>query len=80
MKVLTEQSTQADGQVIERAQSWCSMINVPYFRLSPPISEDIQLDESDNVKLVNMLWESMAHLHRNQDTLNNLLILLRSNE
>lgn len=76
IKVLVEQASQADGQVVERAQAWCSMIDVPYFRVNPPISEDIQLDESDNAKLVNMLWETMAYLYQHKNDLSDLLTLL----
>lgn len=74
--MLVEQASQADGQVVERAQAWCSTINVPYFRVNPPISEDIQLDESENAKLVNMLWETMAYLYQHKDGLSELLTLL----
>ena len=76
VKVLIEQASQADGQVVERAQAWCSMINVPYFRINPPISEDIQLNESDNAKLVNMLWETMAYLYLHKESISDLLTLL----
>ena len=76
MKVLIEQASQANGQVVERAQAWCSMIGVPFFRINPPISEDIQMDESDNVKLVNMLWETMAYIHMHKEDFNQLITLL----
>ena len=71
-----EQASQADGQVVERAQAWCSMIDVPYFRVNPPISEDIQLDESDNAKLVNMMWETLAYIYQHKEDLKDLQTLL----
>lgn len=77
IKVLIEQASQADGQVVERAEAWCSMIGVPYFRINPPISEEIQMDESDNAKLVNMLWETMVYLHIQSDCLAKLNTLLQ---
>ncbi len=76
IKVLVEQASQADGQVVERAQAWCSMIDVPYFRVNPPISEDIQLDESDNAKLVNMMWETLAYIYQHKEDLKDLQTLL----
>lgn len=78
IKVLVEQASQANGQVVDRAQAWCSMIGVPYFRVNPPISEEIQMDESDNVKLVNMLWETMAYIHLHNDDIVKLVTLLSS--
>lgn len=74
--MLVEQASQADGQVVERAQAWCSMIDVPYFRVNPPISEDIQLDESDNAKLVNMMWETLAYIYQHKEDLKDLQTLL----
>lgn len=52
------------------------MINVPFYRINPAISEEIQLDESDDVKLIQMLWETEAYLHMNLDQMNQLSIRL----
>ncbi|KAH9414548.1 85/88 kDa calcium-independent phospholipase A2, partial [Dermatophagoides pteronyssinus] len=76
IKVLVEQASLANGRVVDRAQSWCSMINVPFFRLNPAISEDIQMDESDNIKLINMLWETMAYIYMNNDDMSSLISFL----
>ncbi|KAH9502061.1 85/88 kDa calcium-independent phospholipase A2 [Dermatophagoides farinae] len=76
IELLTEQAAQSNGQVVERAKSWCSMINVPFYRINPAISEEIQLDESDDVKLIQMLWETEAYLHMNLDQMNQLSIRL----
>lgn len=76
IKVLVEQASLANGRIVDRAQAWCSMINVPFFRLNPAISEDIQMDESDNVKLINMLWETMAYIYMNHNDMSSLLSFL----
>ena len=52
------------------------MINVPFFRLNPPLSENLPLDEKDNAKLVNMLWETQAYLYSRKDEINELILLL----
>jgi calcium-independent phospholipase A2 len=75
-QLLIEQATQSDGQVVERAKAWCSMIDVPFFRLNPPLSEDIPLDETNNVKLVNMLWETTAYMHSRKSEVQELIQLL----
>lgn len=75
--LLVEQATQADGQVVERAKAWCHEIKVPYFRLNPPISEQIQLDEVNNGKLINMLWETTVYMHNRKSELKELISLLR---
>lgn len=75
-QLLIEQACQANGQVVERAKAWCSQLNVPFFRLNPPLSEDIPLNETDNVKLVNMLWETTAYMYSRNTEVQELISLL----
>lgn len=42
------------------------MIGAAFFRLSPQLSVDVVLDETDDDKLLLVLWETMVYLHRNQ--------------
>ncbi|XP_075228914.1 calcium-independent phospholipase A2 VIA isoform X2 [Lycorma delicatula] len=74
--LLVDQATQADGRVIDRCRAWCSMINVPFFRFSPQLSEDVAMDEKSDEKLVNMLWESMAYMENNRKELQKLAVIL----
>lgn len=60
--ILTDQATQADGRVVDRARSWCSSMKIPYFRFSPHISQEVPLDERNNEVLINMLWETKAYM------------------
>jgi len=71
------QSTQSDGQVVERAEAWCSMIEVPFFRFSPQLSEEIELDCIDDAKLINMLWETRCYIHYNNTRIDQLCSLLK---
>lgn len=75
-QLLIEQASQSDGQVVERARSWCNSTAVPYFRLNPPISEEISLDETNNAKIVNMMWETTAYMYSKRDEIQQLLTLL----
>ena len=72
------QCTQSEGQVVRRAQAWCNMIGVPYFRFSPPLSEDVPLDCRDDMTLINMLWETQCYIHKNEEKLVQLVGLLVS--
>ena len=54
---------------MERAKSWCEMVGLPYFRLNPPLSSDVELDENEDRILINMLWETRIYLHKNRDLL-----------
>lgn len=70
------QATQSEGRVVERAEAWCSMIGVPYYRFSPQLSEDIPLDCKDDKMLINMLWETQCYILSQQDKLKQLEALL----
>lgn len=61
---------------MDRARAWCSMVGVPYYRFNPQLSEDIAMDEKDDEKLVNMLWEAKAYLHSRRDVVKKVVCLL----
>lgn len=69
----------ADGRVVDRGRTWCSMIGVPYFRFSPQMSEEIAMDEKSDEKLVKMLWETKVYIHSNIESLKQLALLLNGN-
>lgn len=58
-------ATASDGRIVDRARAWCSMIGVPYFRFSPQMSEEINMDEKSDEKLCQMLWEAKVYMHQN---------------
>ena len=76
-QLLIDQASQADGQVVERSKAWCSAIDVPYFRLNPPISDNVQMDETGNIKLVNVLWETTAYMLSRKEEFDELVLLLQ---
>ena len=71
------QATQAEGRPVERARAWCSMIGVPFYRLSPQLSEDIPLDCHDDSTLIKMLWETQCYLYQNMEKIQQMSVLLR---
>ncbi len=72
MRHLPFQCSQPERQVVRRSQAWCNMIGVPYFRFSPPLSEDVPLDCTDDMTLINMLWETQCYIHQNEEKLKEL--------
>uniref|UniRef100_A0A023F206 phospholipase A2 n=1 Tax=Triatoma infestans TaxID=30076 RepID=A0A023F206_TRIIF len=74
--VLIDQATLADGRVVDRTRAICSMLDVPYFRFSPQLSEDIVMDEKSDVKLVNMLWETKVYIVSQSQQVNKLAAFL----
>ncbi|XP_071042085.1 85/88 kDa calcium-independent phospholipase A2 [Parasteatoda tepidariorum] len=61
-QLLVDQATQTDGRVTARAQAVCGMLNIPYIRLCPQLSENVALDETNTKTLVKMLWETTAYM------------------
>uniref|UniRef100_A0A1I8BJM6 phospholipase A2 n=1 Tax=Meloidogyne hapla TaxID=6305 RepID=A0A1I8BJM6_MELHA len=54
--ILVEQISTSDGQVVEIARYMSHTRRAPYFRLTPSLNTDIQLDTIDNNLLIEMLW------------------------
>lgn len=69
-------ATQSDNYVVDRAQSWCASMAVPYFRLSPPLSEQLPLDATDDLDMVNMLWEAKTYCYKQTKNFDKLALLL----
>ncbi|XP_055689252.1 85/88 kDa calcium-independent phospholipase A2 isoform X2 [Lutzomyia longipalpis] len=75
--LLVDQATASDGRVVDRARAWCSMIEVPYFRFNPQLSEDIPMDEKNDQKLINMMWEAKAYVYANRNKVIEMINLLK---
>lgn len=71
------QATQSAGRVVDRARSWCSMIGVPFYRFSPQLSEEVDINERSDEKLVNMVWECQAYMFSQRSVVNELATILR---
>ncbi|XP_034245059.1 85/88 kDa calcium-independent phospholipase A2-like [Thrips palmi] len=75
--LIIDQATQSSGRVVDRARSWCSSLGVPFYRFTPQLSEDINMDERSDEKLVNMAWECQAYMHSQRTVVNELAEILR---
>ena len=75
VQVLVAQVTASDGQEVERAQAWCNTLQCPFFRFSAPM-KDIELNETDNEKLIEMMFYGLIYVKRNQGKLRRLAELL----
>lgn len=79
VNLLIDQATQSEGRVVERAKAWCSSIEVPFYRFSPQMMEDVKLDEKDDEKLVDLLWETRCYMVANQYFISEMLRTLVEN-
>lgn len=53
------------------------MILLLLFRFCPQLSEDIAMDEKDDVKLVRTLWETKVDMVKNNSKVSKLAQLLK---
>ena len=74
--LIIDQVAASEGRPVDRARAWCSMIDVPFFRFSPPLSEEVMMDCTDTKILINMLWETMCYLHENKTRIDQLATVL----
>lgn len=75
-KMVIDCCTDSDGPAANRAEAWCEMIDVPYFRLSPQLQTDVMLDEVSDAVLVNMLWDTQIFIYQQREELQRLARLL----
>lgn len=67
----------SSDRVVERSKAWCSMTQTPYYRFDPEMSDDVPVDEKDDQRLINMMWETKAYMHANRDQVLELIKLLK---
>lgn len=74
--LLLERATESDGRVVERSRAWCESVGTKYYRLTPQMTEKIDLDEICDAKLVELMYQTRQYLTENQDILDNIIDLL----
>ena len=67
----------ADNRVIDRCRGWCAMAGIPFYRFSPYMATDIELDETDDKTLVDLMWSAMVYIHSRQDDVLRLKEILK---
>ena len=62
LKMLLTEITQSDGQHALRAKIWCESIGTDYFRLSPPLTTDIEPSITSIDVLIDMLYHCKKYI------------------
>ena len=70
------QSTQTDGQEVERANAWCKAMGAHYVRLSPRLSRDYDFEETDSVTLTEMMYEGHIYALEQREKIDQVARLL----
>ncbi|RWS09904.1 85/88 kDa calcium-independent phospholipase A2-like protein [Dinothrombium tinctorium] len=58
-----QQITNPNWHVVQRAESWCFSLGVPFFRINPPFNEIISAFEIDDSQIINGLFITKAYMH-----------------
>ncbi|KAJ8030488.1 85/88 kDa calcium-independent phospholipase A2 [Holothuria leucospilota] len=53
----------------DQARAWCDSMGAAFFRLSPPLTEAVALDERNPTKILKVLWQSQVYIYNNKKTL-----------
>uniref|UniRef100_A0A0K0FBV7 phospholipase A2 n=1 Tax=Strongyloides venezuelensis TaxID=75913 RepID=A0A0K0FBV7_STRVS len=75
--MLVEQVTATEGAPVDRALSWCSSLNIPFFRLSSPLFKDIAMDTKDDLELSRMMWECIEYVNKKKAYIEKLCSLMK---
>merc|ERR1711892_933251 len=75
-KLILESVLNADGAVVDRCRGWCAAAGTAYFRFSPLMQEEIELDEKDDKQLIELMWSAMILVHTRRDDVRKIRDLL----
>lgn len=78
LKVLVSGNLQTEGHIARRAEAWCYSLGIPYFRLNPPLSQDLELNTTDDDELVNGMWEAKVYVHAMSPVIDRLIATMES--
>ena len=59
------QATQSDERVFNRGTAWCNSIGIPAIRMNPLLTKAVRLDCTDDMTLINMLFETQCYIKCN---------------
>ncbi|CAI5454480.1 unnamed protein product [Caenorhabditis angaria] len=74
--VFVDQLTSADGVNVDRARMMSSSMDIAFFRFSPQLSQEYELDEVRAENLIEMMWETKLYMHTRHNDINILLSLM----
>jgi hypothetical protein len=57
LSLVIHQLAKADGHEVTKAESFCEILDATYHRLTPQLSETLDILESDIYHIVNMLYD-----------------------
>ena len=66
----------SDNRIVDRCRAWCGSLGVAYYRFSPHMAVDVELDEKDDKVLVDLMWNAMVYVNDRIDDVMSLKTIL----
>nr|XP_054763799.1 delphilin-like [Lytechinus pictus] len=76
--IMVEQVSESRMRAVDRARAWCYSIGTPFFRFSPPLSQDITMDETRDHVLLKMLFDTQCYIQKNKENIQQMTDLINS--
>ncbi|XP_030855220.1 85/88 kDa calcium-independent phospholipase A2 isoform X1 [Strongylocentrotus purpuratus] len=76
--IMVEQVTESRMRAVDRARAWCFSIGTPFFRFSPPLSQEISMDETRDHVLSKMLFDTQCYIQKNKEDIQQMTDLIIS--
>ncbi|XP_002119484.2 85/88 kDa calcium-independent phospholipase A2-like [Ciona intestinalis] len=75
-QMMVDVCCQSNDYVVERAKAWCETMDASYFRLNPFMEDEVQLNETNDEILLNLLWDTQVYLQENKHLIEGIVALL----
>lgn len=80
-QMLFRSLSHAEDYIVRRAEAWCEMTNINYFRCNTQLDRRVLLDEIDDEILQSMLWDAQQWTYQHKKELKEMAdLLMRSDE
>ncbi|CAG0916306.1 unnamed protein product [Notodromas monacha] len=73
LKHVVELSTCTDFQVGDRARAWCGMAGIPYFRFNPTLFNYMELNETQDGRVVLAMFETKLYMMKNESRIREMV-------
>lgn len=59
--------TDTDGLDVDHTRAWCLSSGISFHRLAPHLTFDMELDETDDKILVELMFSTMSYMHSRRE-------------
>uniref|UniRef100_A0A915EV38 Uncharacterized protein n=1 Tax=Ditylenchus dipsaci TaxID=166011 RepID=A0A915EV38_9BILA len=77
-QIIKKQITLADGVIVDRCRSVCRTLKSPFFRFSPKLRYEVSVCETNDVEIIELMWDAEVYAHRCLEELVELALLMKS--